>query len=305
VVENRAGAGGDIGTEAVMKAEADGHTLVMGSIALTLKPALFKTLRFDPRTDVTSVARLASQPMIIVARPDFPADNLADFIAMAKASPGRFSFGSPGPGTPQHFGAEMLCAEAGLKMIHVPYKGAVPAMTDIMSGQIDIYYATETSGGAHIAAGRMKPLAVTGDKRLASLPAVKTVAEYGMPKIAVDIWYGLFAPPRMPEAILARLSAELLAMAQGEDYRAALPARARQHHEHPAGHEGPDRAGDSALAGGGKGGGDQAGGVRHFRRSRQLGWSIDAPPKRMRPPRLDSRDSAHLRLHGRLFITNG
>jgi tripartite-type tricarboxylate transporter receptor subunit TctC len=222
VVENRAGAGGDIGTEAVMKAEPDGHTLVMGSIALTLKPALYKTLRFDPRTDVTSVARLASQPMIIVARPDFPANSLADFIQMAKAAPGKLSYGSPGPGTPQHFGAEMLCAEAGLKMIHVPYKGAVPAMTDIMSGQIDIYYATETSGGAHIAAGRMKPLAVTGDKRLASLPEVKTVAEYGMPKIAVGIWYGLFAPPRMPEAVLARLSAELIAMARGQDYRARL-----------------------------------------------------------------------------------
>ena len=157
----------------MLKAEPDGHTLVMGSIALTLKPALYKTLRFDPRTEVTSVARLANQPMIIVSKPDLPVNNLADFIQLAKANPGKLSFGTPGPGTPQHFGAEMLCAQTGLKMIHVPYRGAVPAMTDIMSGQIDLYYATETSGGAHIAAGRMKPLAVTGEQRIATFPDVK------------------------------------------------------------------------------------------------------------------------------------
>jgi tripartite-type tricarboxylate transporter receptor subunit TctC len=222
VVENRPGAGGDIGTEGVIKSDPDGHTLVMGSIALTLKPSLYKTLRFDPRTDVTAVARLATQPMVIAVRPNFPAGSLTELVALVRANPGKFSFGTPGPGTPQHFGAEMLCAEAGLKMTHVPYRGAVPAMTDLMSGQIDLYYATETSGGPHMAAGRMKPLAVTGDTRVASLPEVKTVAEYGLPKIKIGIWYGLFAPPRMPEPVLARLSAELVAMARGEDYRARL-----------------------------------------------------------------------------------
>jgi tripartite-type tricarboxylate transporter receptor subunit TctC len=114
VVENRPGAGGDIGTEGVLKAEPDGHTLVMGSIQLTLKPALYKTLRFDPRKDVTSIARLAAQPMIIVSRPDFPASTLPELIEIVKSKPGKYTFGSPGPGTPQHFGAEMLCAEAGL-----------------------------------------------------------------------------------------------------------------------------------------------------------------------------------------------
>ncbi len=222
VVENRAGAGGDVGTEAVIKADPDGHMLVMGSISLTLKPSLYRTLRFDPRTDVTAVARLATQPMVIAVRPDFPAGSLTELVAIVKANPGKFSFGTPGPGTPQHFGAEMLCAESGLKMTHVPYRGAVPAMTDLMSGQIDLYYATETSGGPHIAAGRMKALAVTGDVRLASLPDVKTVVEYGLPKIRIGIWYGLFAPPRMPEPVLTRLSSELTVMAQGEDYRARL-----------------------------------------------------------------------------------
>jgi tripartite-type tricarboxylate transporter receptor subunit TctC len=218
VIESRPGAGGDIGTEAVVKAEPDGHTLLIQSIALTLKPALYKSLRFDPRTDLTAIARLASQPMIIVSRPDLPADGLPGFIELAKATPGKFTFGSPGPGTPQHFGAEMLCAEAGIKLVHVPYKGAVPAMTDIMSGQIDIYYATETSGGSHIAAGRMKPLAVTGDKRLTKLPDVKTIVESGLPKATIGIWYGLFGPPKLPDDVLARLAAELKTMSQNQDY---------------------------------------------------------------------------------------
>jgi tripartite-type tricarboxylate transporter receptor subunit TctC len=218
VVESRPGAGGAIGTEAVMKAEPDGHTLLMQSISLTLKPALYKTLRFDPRTDLTAIARLANQPMIIVTRADFPAEDLTGFIARAKAEPGRFTFGSPGPGTPQHFGAEMLCAETGMKLVHVPYKGAVPAMTDIMSGQIDLYYATETSGGAHIAAGRMKPLAITGDRRLAALPNVKTIVEYGLPKATIGIWYGLFGPPKLADDVLTRLAAELKAMSQAPDY---------------------------------------------------------------------------------------
>ena len=222
VVESRAGAGGDIGPEAVVKADPDGYLLVIGSIALTLKPSLYKSLRFDPRTDLTAIARLATQPMIIVTRPDFPANSLSELIQLAKASPGKLTFGTPGPGTPQHFGAEMLWAEAGTKLIHVPYKGAVPAMTDIMSGQIDLYYATETSAGSHIAAGRMKPLAITGEQRLASLPDVKTIVEYGLPKAASGIWYGLFGPPRLPDDIVARLSAELNAMALTEDYRNRL-----------------------------------------------------------------------------------
>jgi tripartite-type tricarboxylate transporter receptor subunit TctC len=228
VVENRPGAGGDIGTEAVLKAEPDGHTLVMGSIALTLKPALYKTLRFDPRIEVTSVARLANQPMIIVSKPGLPVKDLAEFIQYAKANPGKLSFGTPGPGTPQHFGAEMLCAQTGLKMIHVPYRGAVPAMTDIMSGQIDLYYATETSGGAHIEAGRMKALAITGEQRIARFPDVKTIVEFGLPKATIGIWYGLFGPPKMPEAVLARLAAELKALSETEDYRARLAKLALQ-----------------------------------------------------------------------------
>jgi tripartite-type tricarboxylate transporter receptor subunit TctC len=222
VVENRPGAGGDIGTEGVLKAEPDGHTLVMGSISLTLKPALYKTLRFDPRRDATSIARLAAQPMIIVSRPDFPANTFPEFIELAKQNPGKFTFGTPGPGTPQHFGAEMLCAEAGLKMIHVPYRGAVPAMTDIMANQIDIYYATETSGGAHMKAGRMKPLVVTSENRMAAFPELKTLQEYGYSKSTIGIWYGLFGPPRIPEAILGRLSSELIKMSQGDDYRNRL-----------------------------------------------------------------------------------
>ena len=260
VVENRPGAGGDIGTEGVLKAEPDGHTLVMGSISLTLKPALYKTLRFDPRRDATSIARLAAQPMIIVSRPDFPANTFPEFIELAKQNPGKFTFGTPGPGTPQHFGAEMLCAEAGLKMIHVPYRGAVPAMTDIMANQIDIYYATETSGGAHMKAGRMKPLVVTSENRMAAFPELKTLQEYGYSKSTIGIWYGLFGPPRNPggdsRSAVVRVDQDVAGRRLPEPARQDGP---RQCDEHARSDAAADRDGDSDLAAGGASGRREAG----------------------------------------------
>jgi len=122
----------------------------------------------------------------------------------------------------------MLSAQTGIKMIHVTYRGEVPAMTDIMSGQIDLYYATETSGGAHIAAGRMKPLAVTGEQRISAFPDVKTIVEFGLPKATIGIWYGLFGPPKIPDSVLARLSTELQTMSQADDYRGRLAKLALQ-----------------------------------------------------------------------------
>ena len=222
IVEYRPGAGGDIGFEAVARAEPDGHTLLIGSISLTLKPALTANLKLDPRTDLTSIARIASQPMVIVLRPDFPADTLPDFVNLVKANPGKFTFGTPGRGTPQHFGAEMLSAEAGLQMNHVPYRGAAPAMTDIVSSNIDLYYGTETSAGPFIKEGRMKAIAGTGRERLSLFPDVKTLPELGYPKSVIGIWYGLFGPPKLPSAIVDRLAAGLKAMTAKADYTTRL-----------------------------------------------------------------------------------
>ena len=222
VVEYRPGAGGDIGFEAVSRSDPDGHTLLIGSISLTLKPALTSNLKLDPRTDLTSIARVASQPMVIVLRPDFPADNFQDFIKLAKQNPGKFTFGTPGRGTPQHFGAEMLCAEADIKMNHVPYRGAVPAMTDIISSQIDLYYGTETSAGPFIQEGKMKAIAGTTRDRLTLFPNIKTLPELGFTKSEIGIWYGLFGPPKLPAAIVERLMNSLSSMAQKDDYKTRM-----------------------------------------------------------------------------------
>lgn len=222
VVEYRPGAGGDIGFEAVAKADPDGHTLLMGSISLTLKPALTAKPKLDPRTDLTPIARLASQPMVIVLRPNFPADNLQEFIKLARANPGKFTYGTPGRGTPQHFGAEMLCAEAGLKLNHVPYRGAAPAMTDIISGQIDLYYGTETSAAPFIKEGKMKAIAGTLSGRLSQFPEIKTLSEVGIKNSDIGIWYGLFGPPNLPSAIVEQLNSSLKAMSLQHDYSTRL-----------------------------------------------------------------------------------
>lgn len=222
IVEYRPGAGGDIGFEAVSRSDPDGHTLLIGSISLTLKPALTANLKLDPRRDLTAIARIASQPMVIVLRPTFPADNFNDFIKLARENPGKFSFATPGRGTPQHFGAEMLCAEAGLKMNHVPYRGAAPAMTDIISGQVDLFFGTETSAGPFIQDGKMKAIAGTTRDRLSLFPEVKTLRELGFAKSEIGIWYGLFGPPKLGAPILERLTASLNSMAQKPDYKTRM-----------------------------------------------------------------------------------
>ncbi len=222
IVEYRPGAGGDIGFEAVSRAEPDGHTLLIGSISLTLKPALTANLKLDPRTDLTAIARIATQPMVIVLRPDFPASSLPEFTKLAKDNPGKYSFATPGRGTPQHFGAEMLCAEAGIKMNHVPYRGAAPAMTDIISGQVDLFFGTETSAGPFIKDGKMKAVAGTLSTRLAQFPEVKTLPELGFKKSEIGIWYGLFGPPKLRAAIVERLTGALEAMTRKDDYKTRM-----------------------------------------------------------------------------------
>lgn len=222
IVENRPGAGGDIGFEAVSRADPDGHTLLMGSISLTVKPAITANLKLDPRKDLKSIARVASQPMVIVLRPDFPADTLDGFIKLARENPNKFSYGTPGHGTPQHFGTEMLCSEAGIKMKHVPYRGAAPAMMDLTSSHIDFYYGTETSAGGLIKEGKMKAVAGTGSKRLSLFPQVKTLAELGYPKSVIEIWYGVFGPPGLPDAITDQIISALRQIEASAEYRTKL-----------------------------------------------------------------------------------
>jgi tripartite-type tricarboxylate transporter receptor subunit TctC len=160
--------------------------------------------------------------MVIVLRPNFPASSLADFVKLAKENPGKFSYATPGRGTPQHFGAEMFCAEAGIRMNHVPYRGAAPAMQDIISDQVDLFFGTETSAGPFIAGGKMKALAGTLNTRLSQFPDVKTLPELGFHKSEIGIWYGLFGPPNLPAAVIEKLTGALAIMKKKEEYDARL-----------------------------------------------------------------------------------
>jgi tripartite-type tricarboxylate transporter receptor subunit TctC len=218
IVENRPGAGGDIGINAVARSEPDGHTLVIASIAIAMKPTVTRKMPYDAVTDLTPISRLVKQPHVIVSRPDLEVSSLREFVALAKANPGKFTYGSSGYGTPQHFGAELLCAEAGIKLVHVPYKGAVLAMTDVMASRVDIFLATETSGAPHMAAGKLKPLAITGEKRTANLPNIPTVAEEGFPRSTLDAWYGILGPAKMPNEVVQLLASEFKLMSETKDY---------------------------------------------------------------------------------------
>lgn len=218
IVENRPGAGGDVGTNAVAKSAPDGHMLLVISMALTMKPSMSKKMAYDPVTDLTAISILAKQPHVIVARPGLAVNDLKEFVALAKANPGKLTYSSAGVGTPQHLGVELLCAEAGIKLTHVPYRGAMPAMTDLIGGIIDIFYATETSGAPHMASGAMKPLAVTGTRRTVGLPNVPTVAEQGFPRSTLEAWYGVLGPSGMPNDLVQLLASEIRQMAETQDY---------------------------------------------------------------------------------------
>jgi tripartite-type tricarboxylate transporter receptor subunit TctC len=218
IVENRPGAGGDLGVSAVAKSDPDGHSLVIVSTSVSMKPAVSRKISYDITSDLTPVARLVTQPHVLVVRPSLGVKSLREFIELAKANPNKFTYGSSGYGTPQHLGAELFCAEAGIKMVHVPYKGAVLAMTDVMSGQIDMFYATETSGAPHMAAGKLHPLAVTGRTRTANLPNVPTVAELGYPKATLVAWYGILGPAKMPQDVTNLLANEFKAMSETKEY---------------------------------------------------------------------------------------
>ncbi len=220
MVENRPGAAAAY--EAVARSAPDGYTLMFAANGLTISAGLNPEGKFDPRRDLTAIGRVASQPMIIVGRANLAESSLPALIAAAKASPNKYSYASPGHGTPMHLGAELLGSEVGARFVHVPYRGAVPAMTDIMSGQVDIYYGTETSAGPYIQAGKMKALAVTSPKRLADYPDIPTLAELGLGSASVDIWYGLFGPPGIEAGIVKRIEQLLADVVSADEFKTRL-----------------------------------------------------------------------------------
>ncbi len=210
VVENRAGAGTVVGTATAANSTPDGYTLITGlSANMAVNPSLFAHLSYDPIRDFTPVGMLAEFPFVVVVNKDFAAHSIKDLIEMAKAKPGEINFASGGNGTGQHLSTELFELEAGIKMTHVPYRGAAPAYTDIMSGQTPVFFDNLASALGQIKGGSVRALAVTGKERSPLLPDVPTVAESGLPGYDYTVWFGLWAPKATPKPIVDKLYAEI------------------------------------------------------------------------------------------------
>lgn len=209
VIENRPGAVGTIGTSLVAKAPPDGHTLVMTIGAHTIVPALMATIPYDASRDLAAVSLLASAPNMLVVRPDFPAKTLKEFVQLARDNPGKFSYSTAGNGSTTHVMTAMLSQAAGLQLVHVPYQGGAASLQAVLGGQTDLNAAVSTTALPMVRAGKLRALAVVGEKRLSQFPEVPTYAEAGFPGIRGDSWIGMFAPAGTPKPILLRLHAEL------------------------------------------------------------------------------------------------
>jgi len=209
VIENRTGAAGNIGTGAVARAAADGYTLLFNTMSVhTMNHALFATMPFDGVKDFSAITLLAYVTNTMVVHPSVPVNTVAEFIAYAKANPGKIAYASSGPGSTNHLCAAMLERMAGIEMLHVPYRGGAPAVADTVGGQVQLFFTAGTQSLEHVKAGRLKLLAVTEAKRSPFLPDVPTVAET-VPGYEMTVWYGAFGPPGMPKEIVAKLNAEI------------------------------------------------------------------------------------------------
>ncbi len=209
VVDNKPGAGGNIGADAVAKSPPDGYTILMGAVAThAINPTLYASMPYDAVRDFASITQVASTPNVLVVNPAVPATSVREFIAYAKANPGKLNFGSGSTGSAGHLAGELFKAMAGIEMTHVPYKGAAPAMNDLIGGQIQLMFDNLASSLGQVRAGRVRALAVTTARRSALAPELPTIAESGLPDFDISTWFGVFAPAGTPREVLDRLQAE-------------------------------------------------------------------------------------------------
>ena len=209
VLDNRPGAGGNLGVDAVAKAKPDGYSIVLGQTSnLAINPTLYPKLPYDPQKDLVPVVLVADSPLLLVTGADSPYKTLADVVTTAKARPGGLNFASPGNGTVSHLANELFQKAAGIKTQHVPYKGAAQALNDVVGGTVDLYLSSVPTLIGQIRQGRLRPLAVTSAKRLTELPDVPTISESGYPGFDATTWFGLMAPAGTPQPVIDGLNAE-------------------------------------------------------------------------------------------------
>src|ERR1700710_1214665 len=210
VIDNRPGAGGTVGTKAVAKSEPDGYTLVLGYTGtLAIGPSLYKNAGYDPGKDFAPIRLIGNAPNSLVVHPSFPAKTIAELIAYAKANPGKVNFGSAGAGTASHITGEYFGASAGIKLVHIPYKGTGPALTDLLGGHIPMAFAPIPASHANVSAGTLRALAVTSTTRSGLLPDVPTMVEAGLPGFDASLYYGLAAPAGTPRPVIDKLNKAL------------------------------------------------------------------------------------------------
>jgi len=224
IVENKAGAGSNIATEQVVRADPDGYTLLVETIANATNMSVYKNLNYDTQKDLAPIVQFMSSASVLVVNPDVPARNLKELIALAKARPGKLDYASSGVGGSPHLAGEMFKSRAGIDIVHIPYKGATPALTDVLSGHVTMGFMTSLGVLAYMQSGKLRPIAVASPKRLSELPDVPTMAEAGLPDFHVLSWNGLAAPANTPRPIIDKLNKEVNRILNMPDVKKQLQA---------------------------------------------------------------------------------
>jgi len=224
LADNRPGAGGNVGIGFTAKSPPDGYTMVIATSSIAVSPSLYLKLGYDPVKDLAPVARLTSIPNVLVVHPSIPAKTLRQFIALARAHPGKLNFGSGGAGTTNHLANELLKHLEKVDIVHVPYKGVTQAMLAMMGGEVDEVVMPVASALTHIRAGKVRALVVLSQARISTLPDVPTAIEAGVPGLTLTVWYGMFAPAATPREIVTRLNRELVKALETPDLRERLAA---------------------------------------------------------------------------------
>ena len=219
IVESKPGAGATVGADFVAKAKPDGYTLLVGAVHHTIASSVYKKLPYDFQKDLLPITTIALVPNVLVVNPSTPAKNVAELVALLKAKPGFYTYGSNGNGTAQHLIGTQFQNATGTEMVHIPYKGSGPLATDLLGGQIAMSFDTVTPVLPHIKAGKLRPLAVTTAKRSSALPDVPTLDEAGLNGFNIGTWFGVLAPTGTPKELVARLNAEMVKVIQSPEFR--------------------------------------------------------------------------------------